>query len=1853
MRKTILYCLVLSMIMGLFSFPAMAEDAQAEVVFTNPTTSFSEDAQADTSTRAADDESIELLAYVTSTVRCSRTISVTASNSSRAYLYRSPTATTVTDKAADYYSRNVDLYCSAYVVLSDGSLRYQFVAINGLTGEELTYYIPHSNKTTLKTVHHTMQAATTAHPHSKRCDCGYAYTTKNSTCLQCYPSYVTYDANGGIGAPAKQTVTTSPFTLSATMPTKFPQSFAYWADASESGLPPIFMQQYYASSSRTIAADTTLSLKAYYHSPITLVAGTENKQAIIQNPGGYRYFSFVPTETDTYVMQSLTDGDTFGRLFDANGTMLTSDDESGDGSNFKITYDLTAGTQYYFQASWYSSSATGAILVNLNQQHTLTYDANGGNGAPDAQTFLKDQTFQLSNATPVKDSYMFAGWADTADAETAQYPAGGDFTASADHTLYAVWTYPSGTCGENATWRFQDNTLYIQGRGAMTAYSTSNKAPWSEYVSQIERIEIAEGITHIGSYAFADCSAFTQLSLPNSITSIGSYAFFGCSGLTELTLPSGISSIAEYTFNGCSSLKQISLPQSVSAIGSHAFFGCTALRELAIPSAVSQLGDYAFSKCTSLSSINLPSGITALPAHLFDSCSQLNQIVIPSTVTHIGEFAFSGCASLTEMVIPSSVISIERAAFSQCAALTAITIPDSVATIGTSIFAYISDNVTVRCYLDTPIYYYAVDQNIRYELMSWGALEAPTFTRTETANGVTIAISAPKGNIYYTIDGSTPSASSALYTAPIVAQKNFTIKAIAVCEGWDNSAVSSFDTAIPKVDTPVPSIPSGSSVLSGTAVALSCATEGAEIWCTTDGTIPTSADVYTGPITITEDTTIYALAVKPGMLNSSLIHLTYDLTVAETVPVVTTLEATNITHNSAMVSCSLENSDKVTSVQFVYYEKNNSKARYTVEADENYRAVLSGLTPNTEYWFLAKAVNDVGWGSGHICSFMTEAGENSKPMSISLDPTFLTLNKGKSKTILATVLPLSADNRSVHWSSEDTSVAKVDANGTVTAVGLGNTRIKATTISNRLVAYCNVEVVSTEITGTFDFSEHNMITNSSYFDEHGYNHGAKDGGNALMASAYLARWDGAVLESDDPYPSSSAGIKYKELASDYHVQNILYLPYRSDSLDNDEIKSAVMKYGAVYSAFKVNYSYFSNNNKDYYLPSNVNKFNGGHAIAIVGWDDNYSRTNFSTTPPGNGAFICKNSWGTNSGENGYFYISYYDKYIARSNCGDFNAVFYDLESADNYNKIYQYDYLGPVAAKSFNSKKAYISNVFPESGSRLENDEVLEAVSFYCYSPGTSYDVYVVENYVNKSSLRNLGDPVASGMLEYAGYFTVDLNERIQLKAGTRFAIVVQYHSPGSNTVIFVELPATINSGGSQVPHSTNAKANADESYISNDGKSWTDCTAWTKNTNVCLKAFTATADDALHLQGIDNLGRAYEDDTIYSFDELEEMGFLFNPEIQDTDTLILLEQEEEVNFGSTAPSILPDLNTNNNYSEGAAFPSRYDLRAEGCMTAVKDQRDIGSCWAHATYASLESAIMKATASSSALSSDGLSQAGGAASSLLLSHDGIILPLGSIQQLVATLLPYGNETPIVWSSSNNLVASVSAHGLVTTHSAGNAYITASTADGSLFAECSVTVKPAETLKFLSIDNQETELLVGDSLLLEYSLYPSNAMSSELLWQVDDTSVAKINEYGLLTAIGSGTVKVTVSTRDGGVSATHTIHVGGQAAISAEIAADTFVLHNGMLSGDLTISVIAGSSDTQECVVIASFYRPNGEMLSCKLLNDSLTPGNNTITFSDISISGISDASVTLKTMILDGSGTYDPLVDPCSKIIMQ
>jgi len=1254
-------------------------------------------------------------------------------------------------------------------------------------------------------------------------------------------------------------------------------------------------------------------------------------------------------------------------------------------------------------------------------------------------------------------------------------------------------------------------------------------------------------------------------------------------------------------------------------------------------------------------------GVTSIEAYTFNGNTKLITIVIPDTVTVIKDFAFSGCSSLTSVIIPKKVTEIKGGAFLNCTSLLSITIPDSVVVMGKSVFSSDSD-VVIKCYYDTVAYNYAQNEELLYEIMLWGILESPTITKTDIVGGVSVSISAPKGTIYYTTNGAEPTVSkNNKYNGPFSVKSNKTIKAIAVEDYWENSPVAEIKTKLEKVATPYSNAPSGK-VLLGTKIELYCETEGAEIWYTTDGNMPTEDNVYTSEIEITEDTTIYAVAVKNGMLNSGLATYNYEISNADDTPLVTTLAATDITETSAKLSASVDSNNGILRmVEFVYYEKNNSGTPYYATADDTHSAVITNLTPNTEYWYQAKALNELGWTYGHVEIFTTDAQGVIKPTSVEIEPSYLKMNPGKKKTLLATVLPMAADNRDVYWSSEDTSVATVDENGIVTAVGFGNTRIKATTISSRLEAYCNVDVVSSEVQGEFDFSEHHMITNSSFYDEYGYDYAPDKGGNALMASAYLARWDGAVLEENDAYPYDGKveSIKYKgDIASDYHVQNIIYLPYRQDALDNDEIKKAIMKYGAVYSSFKVgvtddekSYKFFNGDMSNYCFPQDddTSKF-GGHAIVIVGWDDNYSRTKFDVIPSGDGAFICKNSWGTASGENGYFYISYYDKYLGKYNkeAGqtDYNAVFYNVENADNYNKIYQYDYLGPVVATDeFDVKKLYSANVFPEAGSALQENESLKAVSFYNYSPGMPYEIYIVTNYQNANSLKNLGSPVKTGVSVYAGYLTVNLDNAIELASGTRFAVVVKTTAKNGNAKVFVEMPVKDKISGKS--HSSNARANKGESYIGMDKKTWMDLTDSIPNANLCIKAFTQTDEGAILLQGIDNVGRKYESDKVYTIDELVEKGYDFDVAfveyLKEPEEVELFTTGAELNLGAVPPSFIPDLNTNNNYSEGATLPQKYDLREEEAVTSVKNQGLIGSCWAFATYASMESALKKASFLSQGGSGGSLNQSTSGASSIYLNTTGTRIALGNSLQLRATVMPIDSTAELVWKSSNNSIVSVSSRGIVTGLGIGQATVTVSTANGEVSAQCAITVTAPVNVDSITINNTESQIVAGNKLLLDYSVYPENAGDKSISWEVDDTSVASVNEYGLLTAKCGGTVTITAYSSDRSVSDTYTLDIDDGCDCNIEITDNNLGVYDTNIFGSISVDVTNKTTDAIDGSVTMAIYDSTGKMVKVLSEDKELAVGDNPVEFKNIYVSGLTDKKFKVKIFVWDSMQKLKPI----------
>ena len=108
--------------------------------------------------------------------------------------------------------------------------------------------------------------------------------------------------------------------------------------------------------------------------------------------------------------------------------------------------------------------------------------------------------------------------------------------------------------------------------------------------------------------------------------------------------------------------------------------------------------------------------------------------------------------------------------------------------------------------------------------------------------------------------------------------------------------------------------------------------------------------------------------------------------------------------------------------------------------------------------------------------------------------------------------------------------------------------------------------------------------------------------------------------------------------------------------------------------------------------------------------------NFNQPPEGDGAFICANSWGGEFGDDGYFYVSYYD-----TNIGIHNILYSGIESADNYDHIYQTDLCGWVGQLGYGKESAFFANIYT-----AEEKEELEAVGFYATGENTSYQVYTV-----------------------------------------------------------------------------------------------------------------------------------------------------------------------------------------------------------------------------------------------------------------------------------------------------------------------------------------------------------------------------------------------------------------------------------------------------------------------------------------------------------------------------------------------
>lgn len=346
--------------------------------------------------------------------------------------------------------------------------------------------------------------------------------------------------------------------------------------------------------------------------------------------------------------------------------------------------------------------------------------------------------------------------------------------------------------------------------------------------------------------------------------------------------------------------------------------------------------------------------------------------------------------------------------------------------------------------------------------------------------------------------------------------------------------------------------------------------------------------------------------------------------------------------------------------------------------------------------------------------------------------------------------------------------------------------------------------------GMADFSVDHMTMNS------GFNISPSEGGDYNMALAYLSSWKGPVYEADDPYGD---GVTDPSLKAVKHLQEARYIKEK----DIGQIKSMVMNYGAVESSLYMSIENEWDVSEDY-EPSGAAYYYSGdmapnHDVVVVGWDDGYSRENFNRMPENDGAFICRNSWGENFGEDGYFYVSYED-----SNLGRGGVAYTRMDDTDNYRHIYQSDLLGWVGTIGYQSELAWFANIYEAS-----EDEVLKAISFYAVDGKTSYDIFAVPDYTGAEDLKTplyLG----SGYCRNAGYYTVDVPEFVKFKKDRSFAVMVRIFTENCDRPVAIEYQASELTEGADIRDG--------EGYISYDGINWASAEK-EYECNLCLKAFT------------------------------------------------------------------------------------------------------------------------------------------------------------------------------------------------------------------------------------------------------------------------------------------------------------------------------------------------------------------------------------------------------------------------------
>ena len=359
-----------------------------------------------------------------------------------------------------------------------------------------------------------------------------------------------------------------------------------------------------------------------------------------------------------------------------------------------------------------------------------------------------------------------------------------------------------------------------------------------------------------------------------------------------------------------------------------------------------------------------------------------------------------------------------------------------------------------------------------------------------------------------------------------------------------------------------------------------------------------------------------------------------------------------------------------------------------------------------------------------------------------------------------------------------------------------------------------------------DLSENNLA------NMHGFTATYSQGGNNEMAMAVILREEGPVAEALDPYPRPGVSVRERGVRI---PRKVVFVPARTSVLDANQLqadldafKQAILTYGPLATSYAHYDTYV--NGAAYYCKYALE---ANHAVSIIGWDDDYPATNFKEAPPGNGAFIVRNSWGTGHFDCGYMYASYYDRTLG---FGDVQVAYGALSKGDDYGLVYEHDPYGYVDADGYGQATAAAANVFV-----ARTNETLAAFGFYALQANTSYSASIVLNpALSNGRLSGEWITVKEGVCAFAGYEVVPFDTAVSVTRAQAFAIVVRLSAPGASYPVPVSYNAHYDDGS---PYLTNVVAVAGLSFIGSTLNDWEDMSS--DGLYFCCKVYPQAPDVA------------------------------------------------------------------------------------------------------------------------------------------------------------------------------------------------------------------------------------------------------------------------------------------------------------------------------------------------------------------------------------------------------------------------